>query len=854
MVSTIVPPESQLGPYRVIRRLGEGGMGVVYLGEDPQNGQRVALKLLLQQNRKDKSTALIEEALTARRIDHPNCVAVYGVFDGPGETPVVVSEFVDGINAREFFDQALFKRRPGHSNSFSALAALLILEQMFRGLRAAHKIGITHQDIKPQNYIVSNEMVQQIQELVGQDGVLHDQHLEQLLWLNRELAWIKLCDWGLALFHRKRPVAKRSVSITHTRIQQDKRGGTLVYMPIEQIEGIGVSRRTDIFPLGLILYEMLSGHSAIEARCHSEGLTKSSFGDYFQFLMKVAASKIRSVVIARTDPKLDHVKEQRLLMRLLESMTARQKQHRISSNELEVKLDQYIACLHKDPRGLLGTSPLWSIMLALVVIIGFGGLFYSYQPAPTRAISVEVDRDMRAGKFEAIPTLTSLDPKLAELCIQSGLPALNFASVVVLDLESAQILAQFKGSRLSFPRVRFLNPEVAMAIAQSQVSELAFDGLERLELPVAGGLAPFKGGVLSLNGMKSIEYSEAVAMSALSCITLKLNGLEQLRHDYARELIRYEGREIELNKIQRLDLETATVLGSFNGERINLRGLEYLDARVAKELSLFRGVIYLDGLRYARSAALRILQQNLQTFKVSESIRKRFTRLNRTNQLLQQTQLTAKDARRLVNDGYPQLTFAYLRTLNPGTAKEIAKFEGSALHFHKLTSLTPEVARELVKCPVERLCLTGLLAVEDLTSHVLSQSRQSQLFLGVRTLSTESALELAQFKGSVLRFSRLLQLDLETLKALTKYRGTELYLGLGRLTSQYARLAATSKVSNTLGFDNLTTLDIESARELVRYPGARLSLQGLRNINGALRRVLRDYPGDVIIAGHQILK
>jgi serine/threonine protein kinase len=828
-------------------------MGVVYLGEDPQTKQKVALKVLLQQNRKDKSTALIEEALTARRIDHPNCVAVYGVFDGPSETPVVVSEFVDGIDAREFLDLSVFRQCPGDPQSFSPLSSLLIIEQMFRGLRAAHKIGITHQDIKPQNYIVAGWMVREIEELVTNSEALLDDEFEALLLRHRGEAWIKLCDWGLALFQNKRPVDQGSISITHTRIQDDKRGGTLVYMPLEQIEGVGVSRRTDIFPLGLILYELLSGRPALEARCHSEGMTKTSIGDYFQFLMKVAASNIRSVVISRTDPLLAHIRDRRTLMRLLENMTARRKQHRISSQDLEVKLELYIIRLIKDSNGLKGVSPGWSVFLGLIIIISLGSLFYVNQPESLRMVPKSVDRAMRLGKYEALPKLLQIDPQLAQVLVDSGLPALNFDSLLELDLKSAAVLATFKGTRLSFGSLRFLDPEVALLLSQSQVSELLFDGLERLELPVGGSLPQFKGDVLSFGGLKTIEYSEAVVMSALSVHTLRLNGLETLRPDYLRELIRFEGRAMELNGLERLEQETAKVLATYKGEVIHLRSLKYLDVDLVGTLSNFRGVIYLDGLEYASNGSLRTLQQNPQTFKVSDSISKRFIRLNRTNGMLSQLKITPLVARQLVEGGYPQLVFSNLRTLDVESAEELSKYRGSGLHLHRVGLVGAGVLKELVKCRVDLLCFKGLIRVDREAARALAEFPRRQLIVGVRTMEPTVAREFLNFKGSVLRFDGLLRVKPSVLKELTAYKGTHIYFGVRTLTPFLAKIAAQSRVTDSLGFDGLKTLDVETAAELVKFNGAKLSLQGLRSVSPKLRAVLVTFPGDVYIAGHRRL-
>lgn len=852
MVAPVIPLESHLGPYRVLRQIGEGGMGVVYLGEDPQTGQHVALKLLAGQNKEEKSKALVDEALMARRIDHPNCVAVYGVVDGPGETPVIVSEFVDGVDARRFLDGEVFHSTPDHPFCFSPLSALLIIEQMFRGLREAHKIGITHQDIKPQNYLVAQWMVDEI-EALRLEGGLTDARLDALFLAHREKAWIKLCDWGLALFQNKKIVGQGSVSMNYSKVAGEKRGGTLVYMPLEQLEGVGVSRRADIFPLGLILYELLTGRLALQARCHSEGLTKSAAGDYVQFVMKVAASQCKSVVISRSDPLLSELRKHRRLMRLLEKMTARDKKRRMSSRDLELTIGDYIERLQRHSRALVGVSPAWSIIPGFISVLALSILIYSYVPRTPIPAEVKTPEPKVSYKNELIPTLEKIDVDTAQAFVKSGLPALNFNSLIELDNESAEVLSTFDGKRLSFGKLKNLSPEVAEKLAQSKVAELSFDSLKVLELPVASSLAQYKG-ILSLGGLETMTYNASLAMSAFSCTELRVNGYQALHPNYLREFLSYEGRSLSFNGVKQLDSQSAKEIAGFKGDALSLRGLTHLSLADAKVLAEFRGVIDMAGLEYVDNSTLRWLQQHLQTFKVSDTIRKRFRRISKTKQFLFKTSITPQIAKTLVLEQYPQLILENLLSLDQATSEELGRYQGDGLHFHRLRSLEPGPAAEIVKCSALTLCLNSLKTVSSETARNLASFQGNELRLGIQELDVASARELAKFSGTILRFSKLAWVSPDVLEALVSFQGTKLYLGIRELSPNLARIAAEAKVVDTLALNALTFLQAGAAKELTGFSGARLEFLQLRSMTPQVQSILRGFRGDVLIFGARKLR
>ncbi|MDF1665740.1 MAG: protein kinase, partial [Planctomycetota bacterium] len=222
----------QIGDYRLQSELGRGGMGVVYKAIHQSSGTQVAIKLLLNPNHELKIKSLIEEAVTGKKVDHPNCLKIYEILSyGGDESPAIVSEYVEGLNARDFLDLPLFVEQ---DFVFSPLSASLIFEQMLRGLRAAHNAGLIHQDIKPENFLIEQEAIDAIVGGVNDEGQLDHDEMDDVLLGLRETSWIKLSDWGLSIYKEQERSMGKSLSISLSRIPEEKRGGTLVYMPPEQ--------------------------------------------------------------------------------------------------------------------------------------------------------------------------------------------------------------------------------------------------------------------------------------------------------------------------------------------------------------------------------------------------------------------------------------------------------------------------------------------------------------------------------------------------------------------------------------------------------------------------------------------
>jgi serine/threonine protein kinase/sugar lactone lactonase YvrE len=228
--------ETSLAHYRIIDRLGAGGMGEVYLAEDTKLGRKVALKVLPHSLIADEQSKrrFIQEAKTASSLSHPNIITIYEISSDNGHD-FIAMEYVEGETVRGMLSGPRIK---------TARAADLIA-QTASALAAAHEAGIIHRDIKPENLMVTRA------------------------------SQVKVLDFGLAkLVEAQRPSLVTSDADADTYILSQKSVrtmpgtvlGTVSYMSPEQAEGQPVDRRSDIFSLGVVLYEILGGKRPFEGK------------------------------------------------------------------------------------------------------------------------------------------------------------------------------------------------------------------------------------------------------------------------------------------------------------------------------------------------------------------------------------------------------------------------------------------------------------------------------------------------------------------------------------------------------------------------------------------------------------
>lgn len=209
-----------IGPYKVLETLGKGGMGEVYLAEDTRLGRKVALKFLSPELVGDSwaKRQLIKEAQAAAMLDHPNICAVYGIEETDGHS-FIVMQFVEGETLA-----ALIASRRIESNEVLPLA-----KQIVSALAESHAHSIIHRDIKPKNIMVTPS---------GQ---------------------VKVLDFGLAKTIQERKNLEATMDSVSHLSQAGLVQGTVAYMSPEQLRAEKLDYRTDIFSVGTVLYELLTG-------------------------------------------------------------------------------------------------------------------------------------------------------------------------------------------------------------------------------------------------------------------------------------------------------------------------------------------------------------------------------------------------------------------------------------------------------------------------------------------------------------------------------------------------------------------------------------------------------------------
>ena len=198
------------GKYRIVDEIGRGGMGIVYRAEDIKLQRPVALKFLPHQwvSDSDARERFIQEARAASALDHPNICNIYEIGEAEDDQMYIAMAFYEGESLREKIKSGPLKQEE----------ALGIAIQAATGMAKAHQKGIVHRDIKPANMLITS------------DGI------------------VKVVDFGLAKLAGQVKLTREGTTV-----------GTVAYMSPEQAKGEAVDQRTDIWSLGVVLYEMLSG-------------------------------------------------------------------------------------------------------------------------------------------------------------------------------------------------------------------------------------------------------------------------------------------------------------------------------------------------------------------------------------------------------------------------------------------------------------------------------------------------------------------------------------------------------------------------------------------------------------------
>ncbi|MEP6923173.1 MAG: serine/threonine-protein kinase, partial [Pyrinomonadaceae bacterium] len=219
------------GHYEIIRQIGAGGMGEVYLAQDTRLDRRVAVKILNREFSRHEQNLqrFIQEAKAASALNHPNILVIHEIGE-TADSNYIVSEFIEGDTLREHF-----RNRP-----LKLSEILDISTQIANALSAAHAARIVHRDIKPENI------------MVRPDG------------------YVKILDFGLAKLVEPKVIGFEDATARQNQTAKGVILGTVNYMSPEQAKGEKLDERTDIFSFGVLVYEMIAGKTPFAGNSMSE--------------------------------------------------------------------------------------------------------------------------------------------------------------------------------------------------------------------------------------------------------------------------------------------------------------------------------------------------------------------------------------------------------------------------------------------------------------------------------------------------------------------------------------------------------------------------------------------------------
>jgi serine/threonine protein kinase/Flp pilus assembly protein TadD len=295
--------------YKILEKLGEGGMGVVYKALDTKLDRTVALKFLsadLTANT-DTKNRFIQEARAASRLDHPNISVIHEIGDTDDGRSYICMGYYDG----ETLDERIKRDPPDIETSVS------IALQIAKGLQSAHKAGIAHRDIKPANIMLTTG------------------------------AEVKIVDFGLAKLMNESGLTETGRSV-----------GTLAYMSPEQLQGKKIDTRTDLYSLGVLLYEMITG--------------QRPFADEHYAALMYSIVNIDPPPPSLINPSVPKELDEILLQLIRKNPDQRYK----SASEVIDKLSHYLSekqdLHHKNRSGLIGfisqPKAILAVLLVLVII------------------------------------------------------------------------------------------------------------------------------------------------------------------------------------------------------------------------------------------------------------------------------------------------------------------------------------------------------------------------------------------------------------------------------------------------------------------------------------------------------
>jgi serine/threonine protein kinase/Tfp pilus assembly protein PilF len=331
-----------IGHYRIESPIGVGGMGEVYLARDERLGRKAALKLLPESLTTDKAqlSRFKNEARSASALNHPNILTVYEI-GTDGNRQFIATEFIEGITVRASLDYGRTIPR----------AALEIAVQVASALAAAHEAGVVHRDIKPENI------------MIRPDG------------------YVKVLDFGIA------KLTERSADdhpVETTAVLQTRQGlvlGTAHYMSPEQARGQKVDGRSDIWSLGVVLYEMVGGsppfRGGTPSDCIASILTKEPppLSGVLPDVPLKLESILQKALRKNRDERYQTIKEMLAELRILKEQLATES----SLPRTQAHTESLASKIQRHKRGVLLTL---AAALLAAAAVAYSFLFVAPAPLP----------------------------------------------------------------------------------------------------------------------------------------------------------------------------------------------------------------------------------------------------------------------------------------------------------------------------------------------------------------------------------------------------------------------------------------------------------------------------------------
>jgi serine/threonine protein kinase/Flp pilus assembly protein TadD len=330
-----------IGHYRIESLIGIGGMGEVYLARDEGLGRKAALKLLPDSLTRDEMqlSRFKNEARTASALNHPNILTVYEI-GAEGNVQFIATEFIEGVTLRVALA----------AGKMSAHKALEIAVQVASALAAAHDAGVVHRDIKPENI------------MLRPDG------------------YAKVLDFGIAKLTERR-LASDDRSIETTALLQTRPGlvlGTAHYMSPEQARGQKVDARSDIWSLGVVLYEMVAGSPPFRGEtpsdCIASILTKEPpplSGILQDFPLKLE-SILQKALRKKSDERYQTISEILADLRILKGELEAER----SLTQTKARAESIVSKIKRHKHGVLVT-----LVAALLAGVAVAWFFFFFVPA-----------------------------------------------------------------------------------------------------------------------------------------------------------------------------------------------------------------------------------------------------------------------------------------------------------------------------------------------------------------------------------------------------------------------------------------------------------------------------------------